>query len=396
MNWLLLAVGLAVAFFGSSSAAALVTTARATLAETISRRLRGGDDSLEWVATTQRQVAASAAATSLGVALTGAIFPAVVGKVLLPQLGLIVALLVVPATLLAGYLLPRWFTVPRAEHALEWLGPVIRAWSALLAVVLPARGSDRSDDVRALARQGSANGLVGDELVMVGGVMTFAERPVRAIMTPRTEMIAVPSDATHAQVLATFAESGYTRVPVYHGTLDEITGMVHAFDLFKQNPDDALPVRLVSYAPETRLAGDLLLDMQRDHRHLAVVLDEFGGTAGLVTLEDLLEGLVGEISDEDDDDLPVVAAAVGSLLELDGSESPETISQHFGVTLPNRGAASIGGLLTDLVGRIPLPGERFILSGLEIDIVHATPTRLERVVVRRGAAPVIDLDRVAG
>ncbi len=396
MNLLLLLLGLSVAFLGSSGAAALVATARATLAATISRRLRGGDDSLDWVSTTQRQVAASAAATSLGVALVGAVIPGLLGVVLLPQLALLVAFLVVPVTLLGGYLLPRWFTVPRAERTLEWLGPIVRGWSALLAMVLPARSPDPSEDVRALAREGSANGLGGEELVMVGGVMTFAERPVRAIMTPRTEMIAVPYDATHAQVLATFAESGYTRIPVYRGTLDEITGMIHAFDLFKQSPSDALPVRPVSYAPETRLAGDLLLDMQRDHRHLAVVLDEFGGTAGLVTFEDLLEGLVGEISDEDDAAAPVAALASGTLLELDGSEAPERVAQHFDVVLPARAAASFGGLLAELLGRIPSAGERFTLRGLDIDVVQASPTRIERLLVRRAAVTPVELDRVTG
>lgn len=394
MNWPLLLVGLVVAFFGSSSAAALVTTARATLAETISRRLRGGDDSLDWVSVTQRQVAASAAATSLGIAWVGVVVPGLLGRLVLPQLGLIVAFLVVPITLLGGYLLPRWFTVPRAARALEWLGPIVRVWSAVVAIVLPARSSDPADDVRALAREGSANGLGGDELVMVGGVMTFAERSVREIMTPRTDMIAVPFDATHAQVLATFAESGYTRIPVYRGTLDDITGMVHAFDLFKQRPDEVLPVRPVSYAPVTRLAGDLLLDMQRDRGHLAIVLDEFGGTAGLVTFEDLLEGLVGEISDEGDITVPA-ALVPGTVLEVDGSDSPDLVAQHFGVSLPPRGAASFGGLVAEMIGRIPVAGERFVLRGLSIDVVHASPTRIDRLLVRRGTAVAVDLDRLS-
>jgi len=395
MNWGIVLVGFVIACLGSSAAAALVSTARAMLAETISRRLRGGDDSLAWVATVQRQVTASTAATSLGIALIGAAMPALFGQVLLPQLALVIAFLVVPLTLLGGYLLPRWMTVPRATRVLGWLGPIASAWSAVLAIVLPARSADPSDDVWALAREGSASGLGGDELVMVGGVMTFAERPAREIMTPRTEMIAVPHDATHAQVLATFVESGYTRIPVYHGTLDEITGMIHAFDFFKQRPDEAFPVRPVSYAPETRAASDLLLDLQRDHRHLAVILDEFGGTAGIVTFEDLLEGLVGEISDEGDI-APRPPAELGTPLELDGSEAPETVAQHFGVVFPLRGAASFGGMLAEVIGRIPLPGERFTLRGLEIDVVQASPTRVERLLVRRGATPTVDLDRVVG
>ena len=395
MTWGLILAGFAIAGLGSSAAAALVSTARATLAEAISRRLRGGDNSLAWVSAIQRQVTASTAATSLGIALIGATMPGLFGQVLLPQLTLVIGLLVVPLALLGGYLLPRWLTVPRATRVLRWLGPVANAWSALLAIVLPARNADPSDDVWALAREGSTSGLGGDELVMVGGVMTFAERPAREIMTPRTEMIAIPHDATHAQVLATFVESGYTRIPVYRGTLDEITGMIHAFDFFKQRPEETFPVRPVSYAPETRAAGDLLLDLQRDHRHLAVILDEFGGTAGMITFEDLLEGLVGEISDEGDS-APPPPVESGTPLQLDGSEAPELVAQHFGVVLPPRGAASFGGLLAEVVGRIPAPGERFTLRGLDIDVVQASPTRIERLLVRRGTTPVVDLDRMVG
>ncbi len=208
--------------------------------------------------------------------------------------------IVVPATLLGAHLLPRWITFSRADRVVAVLRPLLQGWAALLGFVLPSREDDAAEDVRSLAREGRVSGLAGDELVMVGGVMSFAERPVRAVMTPRTEVVAVPHDASYRMVMEIFAESAYTRVPVYRNTLDEIVGMIHAFDLFKLQPDDALPVRPVSFAPESRAAGDLLLDMQRERRHLAVVLDEFGGTAGIVTLEDLLEALVGEIADEDE------------------------------------------------------------------------------------------------
>src|SRR6185369_1580494 len=119
------------------------------------------------------------------------------------------------------------------------------------------------------------------------------------VMTPRTELVAISEEAAGDEVRQAFIQSGYTRVPVYRGTLDEIVGMVHAFDLFRLSPGDPLPIRPVAVAPAGRPCGDVLLDMQRERRHLAVVLDEFGGTLGIVTLEDLLEAMVGEIVDED-------------------------------------------------------------------------------------------------
>lgn len=396
MNWLVLAVGLLLAFVASAGAAALVTTARGALGEAISRRLRGSTESLGWIADTERQVAAASAATSLGFVVVGAAIPGVFVGLTLWQFGLVIGLLVVPATLFGGYLLPRWLTEPRAARTVERLDPWLRGWSALLGVVLPSRQHDPADDVMALAREGAASGMGGRELVMVGGVMTFAERPVREIMTPRTAVIAVAHDANHVEVLSAFAESGYTRIPVYRGTLDEIVGMVHAFDLFKHRPGDAMPVRAVSYAPASRLAGDLLLDMQRERRHFAVVLDEFGGTAGIVTLEDLLEGLVGEISDEDDAAERPAAEAASPLLEVDGSATVSEVAEHFGVTLPPRSAASFGGLVAELLGRIPAAGERFRLADLELEVLQAAPTRIERLLVRRAGAPVTDLNRVLG
>ena len=393
MTWALLTVALGVAFLGSAAAAAIVTTARTTLAEAISRRLRGSDESFDWLATTQRQVASATAATSLGVALVGAIVPGVADEFSISELGLFLLLIVVPMTVVGAYILPRWFSVPRAARTMQSLRPFVAAWSAALRLVLPARSVDPADDVRTLARQGIASGLGdGNELVMVGGVMTFAERSVRAVMTPRTDVIAIAHDATYHEVLATFAESGYTRLPMYRGTLDEIVGMVHAFDLFKLDPGDPVPVRAVSFAPESRLAGDLLIDMQRERRHFAVVLDEFGGTAGVVTLEDLLEALVGEIADETDAETTTRVAA-GSPLELDGSAGPAVVVDHFGIALPHGEAATFAGLLAELAGRIPAAGERFTIGRLEVDVLQASPTRIERLLVRHAGAVPLPLDR---
>lgn len=392
MSWLILLAGFLIACVGSAGAASLVATARAVLADVISRRLRGSADSLAWVPQTERQVAAAIAATSFGVALVGAAIPGLFDTATLPTLGVLILLLVVPVTLIGAHLVPRWVTLPRAERVVALLRPLLTAWGAMLGFVLPSREADAADDVRALAREGRVSGLEGDELVMVGGVMAFAERPVRAVMTPRTDVVAVPHDASSQVVMALFTESGYTRIPVYRHTLDDIIGMIHAFDLFQRRENDAMPVRPVSFAPESRAAGDLLIDMQRERRHLAVVLDEFGGTAGIITLEDLLEALVGEIADEDQAET-TIATGPSELLELDGAVEPSAVSEHFQVLLPRGEAASFGGLLAELAGRIPLAGERFQLAGLEVEVLQASPTRLERLLVRRAGTPITPLER---
>jgi CBS domain containing-hemolysin-like protein len=210
-------------------------------------------------------------------------------------------------------------------------------------------------------------------------------------MTPRTDLVAIPEDAALHDILQVFAQSGYSRIPVYRGTLDEIVGMLHAFDLFKLLPGDPLPVRPVAVAAPGRPAGELFLDMQRDRRHLAVVLDEFGGTLGLVSLEDLLEELVGEIYDEHDQEAARQAAGGSTVADLDGATPASDVAGLFAVTLPNAAASTIGGLLVERAGRIPSAGERFSIAGLEIDVVAASVTRVDRVLVRLGPVTAVPL-----
>jgi putative hemolysin len=393
MNALLLLLGLVLTVVGSAGAAALVTTSRSELADAVSRRLRGQDVSFGWLVDRERLVVSSLALASLGVTLVGVVFPGILDTLTLPQLAIVLFVVVVPATLAGGYLVPRWLTLTRAERVVATLRAPLVAIHSVLRVALPGGRHPVSDGVEALAREGSAAGVrSGDELAMVGGVMSFAERPVREVMTPRTDVVGVAADASRADVLATFAESGYTRLPVYRESLDDIVGMVHAFDLFKPGVEDQIPVRPVAHAPESRPAADLLVDMQRERRHFAVVLDEFGGTAGIVTLENLLEALVGEISDEDEAEV-VPEAAAPEWLEVDGAETGKKVAEHFGVVLPDTTATSFAGLLVERLGRIPRVGERFRVAGLDVDVLGATPARIERLVVRPRTPAAIPLDR---
>jgi CBS domain containing-hemolysin-like protein len=178
---------------------------------------------------------------------------------------------------------------------------------------------------------------------------------------------------------------------VFRGTLDEIVGMVHAFDLFKLEPGDPLPVRPVAVTPGSRTCGDLLLDMQRERRHLAVVLDEFGGSLGIATFEDLLEELVGEIFDEHDDEVRAAPASGPPIVDTDGNLPREALEERFGVKLPSGRSTTVAGLLVEWAGRIPNAGERFTLRGLEFDVLQASPTRIERLVIRPDSTPAVPL-----
>ena len=136
--------------------------------------------------------------------------------------------------------------------------------------------------------------------------------------------------------------------------------------------------------------------MQRERRHLAVVLDEFGGTLGIATLEDLLEELVGEIFDEHDEEVRPEPVAVPAVFETDGNLSPEAIEERFGVALPSGRSTTVAGRIVEWAGRIPNPGERFLVRGLELDIIQATPARIERLIIRAGGAPPIALPTGSG
>jgi CBS domain containing-hemolysin-like protein len=392
MIWLAVLLGVVLTAFGATAGAALITVSRAELTRAVGRGLRGTPPVLTGLAQTDYYLTAASATTSLGVLLLGAAVPGLLAGASAPRSVIIFALLAVPLVLFAAYLVPRWLTQPRAETVADRVIPILHAWARILGIFLPARTATRATDLRSIWREGAA---VGDEdnneLVMVGGVMAFSERQVREVMTPRTDIVAIEENAPLEEIRLVFAGSGYSRIPVFRETLDDIVGMLHAFDLFKLEPGDPLPVRPVAVTPASRTCGDLLLDMQRERRHLAVVLDEFGGTLGIATLEDLLEELVGEIFDEHDEEVRQSPAAVAAILETDGNVSVEAVQERFGVSLPSGRSTTVGGLLVEWAGRIPNSGERFVVRGLEFDVVQASPTRIERLLIRSGSAPAIPL-----
>jgi magnesium and cobalt transporter len=396
MIWPVVVLGLLFTVFGATAAAALITSSRTLLAHVVASRLRGGNDSLAWLPPLERDLAAASVTTTLGIAMLGAVFPGIFAGATLPRLGLLLMLLAIPVVLLSGYVLPRFLTRRRAARIAEQVRPILRPWSSLLAAILPSPPVRPEARITELWRERAVAGVgPDDELLRVGGVISFSQRSVREVMTPRTDLVAIPEEASVEEVRGAFVQSGYSRLPVYRGTLDEMVGMVHVFDLFRLLPGAPLPVRPLALAPASRTCGDVLLDMQRERRHLAVVLDEFGGTLGIVTLEDLLEAMVGEIVDEDQPRTRPGNTADPGLLEVDGSAAVDQIEERFGVEFPPGLASTLGGRLVELAGRFPVSGERFLVRGLELDVLHASPNRIERLLVRRASPASVPLGRSA-
>lgn len=293
----------------------------------------------------------------------------------------------VPFLLIVAYAVPRAIGRHWSEGTIRLTVPLLQ-WAS--AVVAPVEGERRSDRRSSEPLRDDETVEADDgELAVLAGVVEFVERPAREVMTPRTDIVALPEGAPLEQVALLFAEAGYSRIPVYRGSLDNIVGMVYAFDLLRVDPGAALPIRTVSTAPASKPCADLLFEMQSHRRQLAVVLDEYGGTAGIVTLNDLLEALVGEIYEE----LDMAGSAEGPtpvLMEATGSTPVEEVAARLEVSLPEA-SETIGGMLARAAGRIPRVGDRYVLAGLEFDVLGATATHLDRVVIRRAPVESIPL-----
>ncbi len=395
MIWIAVVIGLVVTIFGATSTAALITVSRTDLAVAVSRRLKGAEESLGWLSRAERELAAATATTGFGIALLAAGLSAVVdgmtGSLPLSAVFVLLLLVALPFVMFSGYVLPRWLTEHRAARVGDLLRPILVPWSRVVGWVLPEPATRGPADIRALWRDGAVGALGrSEELAMVGNVLTFAQRPIRELMTPRTALVAIPEGALPEEIEAAFVQSGYSRLPVYRGTADEIVGMVHVIDLLKTKAGERVAVRPVAAAPGSRSSGDVLLDMQRERRHLTVVLDEFGGTLGIVTMEDLLAAMVGEIYDEHDDTTERRVTIAAGPWETTGSADVSEMEERFGVRLPEGQSQTVGGRLAELLGRFPRLGERLRVVGLEFDILAASATRIERLVVRRiGPDPLV-------
>ena len=390
-GWAMLAAGTLLGTIGMTVMVAAAGANRIELYRWITTRAPGARAARVLLAAPDRTVGSAVGIAAAGVLIAGFGLRAVLGG--LPHVLLIVAvvLVVMPLLLTVVYAFPQVAGRRWAEQIVRGLVPWVGWLATVFAPLLP-RGSavrPRADLARPRSNSGEEKALHADELNLVSGVLAFTERPVREVMTPRTEIVAVREGAPVGTVSSVFAESGYSRMPVYRDSLDNIVGMIYVFDLLKLAPGAELLVRPVTVAPGSRPCADLLFEMQRERHQLAVILDEYGGTAGIATLDDLLAQLVGETF-ETARSREEPGVLTGEVIEVVGTTPPADVAARFDIRLPGD-AETIGGLLTHAAGRIPRSGDRYEMAGLEFDILSATATRVERIAVRRGVVPVIHL-----
>ena len=215
----------------------------------------------------------------------------------------------------------------------------------------PHKGEDLTEEIHDLMTEGQAMGLItGEESEMVYGVLDLRDTTVHSIMIPRTAVVSASIESTLGEVIQLVKECGHTRIPIFRGSIDDIVGILHAKDLLKlwgKDPDVQHPSR---HPPEDlfrspqRRVSDLLREMKERKSHLAIVTDEYGGTAGIITIEDILEEIVGEIQDEHDSEPPFLTEVDENSIVVDARLEIEKLEDHFGIQLPRGGFESVGGL----------------------------------------------------
>jgi CBS domain containing-hemolysin-like protein len=277
--------------------------------------------------------------------------------------------------------------------------PVTLFLGFLLSIAALAEPPPRAQEetsleaVDALIEAGEEEGILEEsDRELVRSAVEFGDKVVREVMTPRPEIFAVPGETTLEKFLRMLESEPYSRVPVYEGAVDHITGIVFAHDLLRIRDEDARTQtvasiqRTAAFTPETKKVNELLREMQRAKQHMDIVIDEYGGVAGLVTIEDLIEEIVGTITDEHETEDETVIREADGAWEVPGNLAVEKLEELVGESaeLPEDfDATTVAGLVSEAAGRIPQAGEVVEAYGMRFEILASTDRRIERLRVGR-------------
>ncbi len=350
--------------------------------------------------------------------------PAAIAKVATHGVAVAIAFtLITVLHIILGELVPKAIALLHAEVVASWLAaPLIGfAWVMHYPIAV-LRLSARSllklmgmkplsehetlhspEEIRILVEQsGESGSLEASDARLLEGVFEFSEKSAEEVMTPRTDMTSMADELTIAAAADVVADTGRSRYPVYHESLDEIIGVVHAKDVLRALRSGAATtvkeiIRQPLFVPGTREVEDVLADMKRLKTHLAVVLDEYGGTAGLVTMEDLLEEIVGEIYDEHDAAEQVahpveVNGSTDGAVRVDGAMPIGDFNDRFDAKLDDADYTTLGGFLFGQLGRLPRPGDKLTVDRFGFEIAAMEGRRVESVLLVREAAANVTPD----
>jgi len=288
---------------------------------------------------------------------------------------------------------------------LRWIGDLVRRFVPQVEVEDPARLAELT--VEHVIEQGEETGTIAEEHAqMLRSVLEFKNTVAREIMIPRTQVVAFDIDTSIDEVLASVIESSHSRYPVYRGHIDQIEGILYAKDLFQVLGETSRGDRIlladvlrnpVFFAAESQKIGLLLREMQRRRSHMAVVVDEFGGAAGIVTLEDIVEEIVGEIQDEHDEEAPLVHERAPGHYFVDAGISVYDLEEHLGEAICEDKADfdSLGGMLVHLAGQVPVIGATLVAGSYRVVVLDADERHVRRVEMVRASTEEPDKPEAA-
>jgi putative hemolysin len=346
----------------------------------------------------------------------------------------VLALLIVTAllsfvTIVFGELVPKTLALAHPERfalalarPVDFMGRVLRpivwvlervteAVNRLLGVGDTDQNQISTEELKLLVERGGEQGILeAEEEQMINAVIELGDRRVHEVMIPRIAIVALPATATLPDAIDRIIEQGHSRVPVYEESVDEVVGILYAKDLLpflkdgtEERPSVRSLLRTPVFVPESMSIDDLLHELQRRKVHIAIVLDEYGGTAGLVTIEDLLEEIVGEIQDEYDvHEEPMVVRLSDHEARVDGRAAVDDLAELFDTQLgleDDDEYDTVGGLIYHRIGGVPSPGDEIDVDGLHLTVESTDGRRVGKVLVRRdpsqveGGVAVSDDDR---
>ncbi len=317
------------------------------------------------------------------------------------------------AMLVATYLIPQVLYRRTSAHWLKALIPAarilaasVRPWAWLLNFIYslldlgsPERGQeqipDMAEHIEALINAGEEEGIIEEEdRRLIQSVVAFGDKTVREVMTPRPGIVAIEVSRSLEDLRSLVINEQYSRIPVYEGSIDQVIGFVHVRDMFELDEHERRTLtvrellRMVRLVPETKPVNDLLREMQHDGAHMAIVVDEYGNTGGLVTMEDMVEVIVGEIHDEHEPERDVAEEPGGSFI-VSGSFDVDRLQDLVKFrAVEETESTTVGGLVTEWLGRVPSVGEVVERDGLRIEILAGNELRIEKV--RLSPAPAVE------
>ncbi len=404
-EFLLLAILLGGSAFFSGSETAVTTIGRGKLLA-LQERHPGRKKSIEWLLEDMQRaltvilignnlvnIAASAVATSLALSLMGSkgvlvsvVFMTVVIVIFGEILPKSVAIVKYEAFVIAALPVLRVIHVFASPLIFATTG-IVRFIGTLVRVDLSARHTFVTrEEIEQMVDIGEASGVIEeDERKMIHGIISFEETRVYEIMIPRTDMVAISSEMTLEQSVAVFQECGHSRVPVFEKSPDHIVGILYVKDIigaiYAGRYDQSVHglKREALFVPEMMRIADLLDIMKGKRVHMAIIVDEYGGTAGLVTLEDLIEEIFGEIQDEYDEETPPLQEETEGSYLVKGYMDLEDLSEEIGYPFVSADVDTIGGLILSLAGRFPDQGQRLYYGSWDIEVLEVEDHRIKLV-----------------